>query len=134
MDAQFSFDVDRSRCLVRISMSGLFTPADIEAFLAARRKAHAALGCAPNSHMTLNDVRGMKIQHQNVVEAFRNMLSAPEYKSRRLAFVISPSLTMSQLMRAFASRDARCFETISEAEHWLFADQAEQSLRRTATR
>ena len=124
MDAHYTFEIDRARSLVRITMSGLFTLADIEAFLRDREKAHAELGCAPNRHLTLNDLRGMKIQHQEVVTAFRDMLAAPEHRSRRLAFVAGTTLAKSQLMRALSGRDARCFEDVASAEKWLFAADA----------
>ena len=97
-------------------MAGLFTATDIAGFLEARRKAHAELGCAPNRHLTLNDVRQMKIQTQDMVAEFRVMLSDPAYKSRRLAFVAAPTLARGQLLRALQERDARCFETIEAAE------------------
>jgi len=100
-------------------MGGLFTLADIEGFLAARSEAHAKLRCAPNRHLTLNDLRDMKIQHQEVVAAFREMLAAPDYRSRRLAFVAGPTLAKSQLMRALSGRDARCFDDPASAEAWL---------------
>ena len=122
MDASFSFEIDRSRDLVRITMAGLFTARDIAAFLEARRKAHEELGCAPNQHLTLNDVRRMKIQTQDMVAAFRDMLSDPAYRSRRLAFVAAPTLARGQLQRALQERDARCFDTIEAAEAWLFAE------------
>lgn len=124
MDAHYTFEIDRARSLVRINMSGLFSLADIEAFLADRAKAHAELRCLPNQHLTLNDVRGMKIQHQEVVAAFQAMLAAPEYRSRRLAFVAGPTLAKSQLMRALSGRDAQCFEDVASAERWLFAPAA----------
>ena len=127
MDASFSFEVDRSRDLIRIQMSGLFTPADIAAFLEARRRAHAELGCAPNAHATLNDVRAMKIQPQDIVAAFRDMLADPAYRSRRLAFVAAPTLARGQLLRALEDRDARCFDTVEEAEAWLFAEDRSEA-------
>lgn len=123
MAGKFSFKTDRVRGLVRITMSGLYTLADVEAFLRAREKAHAALGCGPNQHLTLNDLRGMKIQSQEIVAAFRDMLADPEHRSRRLAFVAGPTLARSQLMRALQSRDARCFEDIATAEAWLLAEE-----------
>jgi hypothetical protein len=122
MNASYSFEVDRARDLVRIRMSGLFTPDDIAAFLDARQRAHAQLGCGPNQHLTLNDVRQMKIQPQDIVAAFRYMLSQPAFRSRRLAFVAAPTLARGQLLRALQDREARCFETVEEAEAWLFAE------------
>ena len=130
MSAIFSFDIDKARGLVRITMAGLFTPADIRNFLAARRDAHVALGCAPNMHVTLNDVRGMKIQPQDSVAGFQEMLAAPEYRSRRLAFVAARTLARSQLMRALSSREARCFEDVAHAEAWLFAEERDVAPRR----
>ena len=136
MNASFSFQTDRALDLVRIQMSGLFTSDDIAAFLEARRRAHAELRCGPNQHLTLNDVRGMKIQLQDAVSAFRLMLSDPAYRSRRLAFVASQTLARSQLMRALADReDARCFDSVEEAEAWLLGDgSAAMPLRRAAGR
>lgn len=137
MNASFSFDVDPMRDLVRIQMAGLFTAADIAAFLEARRRAHAGLRCAPNEHVTLNDLRGMKIQSQEAVAAFRLMLSDPAFRSRRLAFVASQTLARSQLMRALDGREARCFDSVGEAEAWLFGaatEAVEAPLRRYASR
>jgi hypothetical protein len=132
MDDKFSFRIDRSRKLIRIAMAGLYTLDDVDAFLEARRDAHAALACAPNAHVTLNDLRGMKIQPQEVVAAFRELLAVPEFPSRRLAFVAGPTLARSQLMRALNGRDARCFGDPAEAEAWLFAEAVETAPLRRA--
>lgn len=123
MNANFSFRVDPAQDLVRIQMAGLFTHADISAFLEARRRAHDELRCAPNRHLTLNDLRGMKIQSQEGVAAFRDLLADPAYRSRRLAFVAAPTLARSQLMRALDGRDARCFDDPEEAEAWLLREE-----------
>lgn len=106
-------------------MAGFFTQDDILAFLAARRDAHAKLRCRANRHVTLNDVRDMKIQSQEMVDAFRAVLADPLYRSRRLAFVVGPTLARTQLMRALEARNARCFEDVWTAEAWLQLDSAE---------
>lgn len=125
MPARFSFTLDRRRGLVGIVMTGLFAPEDVARFLEARREAHRALGCAPNMHLTLNDVRAMKIQPQQTVAAFHELLSDPAHRSRRLAFVASQTLARSQLMRALAGRNSRCFEEIEAAEAWLLEGEPE---------
>ena len=130
MTARFSFEVDPERDLVRISMGGFFRPADIAAFVEARRVAHQALRCGPNQHLTINDIRQMSIQSQDVVDAFQAMLAAPDYRSRRLAFVVGYTLARAQVIRALESRTARCFEDPAEAEAWLLADEEEAPLRR----
>ncbi len=134
MIAEFSIAIDPARDLVRIEMSGLFEPEDIRRFLHERAVAHRRLACGPNRHLTLNDLRNMKIQPQHSVVAFRDMLADPVYRSRKLAFVASPTLARSQLMRALNGREAKCFEDVASAETWLFADGLETigSLQRTA--
>ena len=131
MSAKFTFEVEPERDLVRISMGGFFRAADIEDFIEARRVAHQALRCAPNAHLTINDLRGMSIQSNDMVDAFKGMLAAPEYRSRRLAFIVGYTLARAQAIRALESRDARWFEDPAKAEAWLFADdEAEMPLRR----
>jgi len=120
MDAHFIVRADPARDLIRIEMSGFFTEADLQAFCAARAAEHARLTCAPNQHLTLNDVTKMKVQSQTMVAAFQSLLADPSYRSRRLAFVVDRTLARSQLMRALNGRDARCFENLADAEKWLF--------------
>jgi hypothetical protein len=122
MHPRFSFEVDRPRDLVRIVLSGLFMPKDVSAFFEARRKAHAELACAPGQHVTLTDLRAMKILPQDTVGAFGALLTDPQSRARRLAFVTAPTLVRSQLTRALAGRDGRCFTDSAEAEAWLMAE------------
>jgi len=127
MSANFHIEADPTRDLVRIRLSGFFTMDDVEGFLEARRMAHARLLCGRNRHLTINDVTGMKIQSQEIVAAFREMLSAPDYQSRRLAFVTGPTLARSQLMRTLVNRNARCFDDQAAAEAWLFSQDIEEA-------
>jgi hypothetical protein len=131
MKAEFSLEVDPQRDLVRIRMAGFFRKGDIADFIEARRAAHQMLDCAPNAHLTINDIRGMDIQAHDIVDSFREMLAAPEYRSRRLAFIVGNTLARSQAIRAIESRAARWFTDPAMAEAWLFADElAEMPLRR----
>jgi len=114
-------------------MAGFFRPADIASFLAARKVAHEKLGCARNAHVTINDIRGMDIQAHDIVDAFREMLAAPDYRSRRLAFVVANTLARSQAIRALENREARWFTDQGQAEAWLLADDGDEApLRRAA--
>ncbi|UZK65556.1 hypothetical protein [Sphingomonas sp. M1-B02] len=132
MSAEFSITVDPSVDLVRMQMGGLFAPEDIQDFLEMRRRAHAELRCAPNQHLTLNDLRAMKIQPQESVARFQEVLADPVYRSRRLAFVIGRTLARSQLLRALCGRGAYCFDTVADAEAWLFAEKGAPPLRQSA--
>lgn len=133
MSATFSIHAEPDRDLVRITMGGLFSPEDIADFYKAREAAHARLTCGPNQHFTITDLREMKIQPQDSVAGFQRLLGAPEYRSRRLAFVIGRTLARSQLQRALTGRgaDTRCFDTVEEAEAWLFDRNAIGGLRAT---
>ena len=126
MSAEFSIEAEPQRDLIRIRMGGFFAPADIAAFLEARTAAHRELRCGPNQHMTINDIRDMKIQSQEVVDMFRDLLAAPAYRSRRLAFIVSPTLARTQLARTITGRNAQCFEDFWSAESWLFAPDTEE--------
>lgn len=121
MTAHFTVQADPARDLIRIRMSGFFGEADIRDFYAARAVEHARLTCGPNQHLTLNDLRGMKVQAQDIVAAFQSLLADPTHRSRRLAFVVSRTLARSQLVRALDGRDARCFEDVATAEQWLLS-------------
>ena len=127
MSAEYSISVEPARDLVRIRMSGFFTADDIAGFLAARDEAHSQLRCGPNEHLTLNDLRDMKIQARDIVDSFRDMLAAPQYRSRRLAFVMGPTLARTQLFRALDRRFARCFEDPWTAEAWLLTGEEQQA-------
>ena len=130
MNDRFSISVDRRRGLVKIAMNGFFNADDLDAFVDARRAAHAALGWPRTSHFTLNDVSEMKIQAQDIVDRFQRVLADPEYRSKRLAFLVKPTLARLQLERALAGRsDTRCFEDQEEAETWLFEEET-PALRR----
>ncbi|MBA3836873.1 MAG: hypothetical protein H2054_02420 [Sphingomonas sp.] len=132
MSANFSFDVDARRNLVLITLGGFFSRADVDAFLAAREVAHARLRCGPNEHVTLADVRAMKIQAQDIVVAWGDVLSGSAYRSRRLAFVQASSLARLQLKRAAAMRDVGYFTSMADAEAWLFEEEHAIPERRSA--
>ena len=133
MNDKFSIEADRAHGLVRIRMSGLFTLDDVRDFYETRRRVHAALGLPKNEHLTLNDVRDLKILPQQTLAAFCDMLADPDFHSRRLAFVVGPTLVRGQVVRALDGRtNARCFGEVEEAEAWLLAEPpaAAQPLRR----
>jgi hypothetical protein len=131
MEPYFVIDVDVQRDLVLIRMGGFFGPEAIAQFTKARNAAHARLQCAPNAHMTLNDVSDMSIQSQEMVTSFQTLLADPTHRSRKLAFVHASTLARMQLQRAAASRNVAYFRTAEEAEAWLF-DEQEQVEPRSA--
>ena len=122
MSQKFTFALDRDRGVVRISMHGFYGLRDVQAFFDARRRAHAELGLPQGAHMTLNDLRGMQIQSQEVIQAFQQGLAVPEEKARKLAIVVDAAMARGQANRAINSADTRYFTDVEAAEAWLFAD------------
>ena len=123
MSDKFTFTLDRPRGLVRISMDGFYGLEDVAAFFDARREALAELGLPRNAHVTLNDLRGMKIQAQEVIQAFQAGLAVPEEKARKLAIVVDAAMARGQANRAINSADTHYFTDVESAEAWLFADE-----------
>ncbi len=113
-------------------MSGFFLHDDVCRFLEARREAHEALGWPANAHVTLNDIRGMAPQPHEIVDAFHEVLMSAEFRSRRLAFVASQTVVRSQVLRALANREARCFTDSATAEAWLFESDTDTAHLRRA--
>jgi len=132
MSAAYTFDLDPSRHCIRLRMSGFFSLEELPGFLDTRRAVHARLTCTPNSHVTLADIREMKIQSQDMVEGFGRVLGDASFHARRLAFVISPGLLRTQLVRAVGRReDVRCFDSVRAAEAWLFTANIEMPIRKS---
>lgn len=127
MQAKFTFRIDRGRGLVRIAMHGFYEIGDVAAFFDARRTAHAELGLPPNRHLTINDLRGMSIQKQEVIEAFQKGLAVPEEKARKLAIIVDAAMAKGQASRAINADDTRFFTDVAEAEAWLFADEEDRA-------
>ena len=75
----------------------------------------------------------MAAQPHSTVDTFAEMLADPEYRSRRLAFVVAPYLARTQVLRALTNRAGKCFTDPVAAEEWLLAeDQEIAPLRRAA--
>lgn len=132
MTDKFTFTLDRARGLVRISMQGFYTVEDVAAFLDARREALAALGLPRNAHLTLNDLRAMKVQPQDVIQAFQKGLAVPEEKARKLAIIVDAAMARGQANRAINSADTRYFTDLESAEAWLFEAEPLAEERRRA--
>ncbi|QIG81207.1 hypothetical protein [Stakelama tenebrarum] len=121
-------DIDMSRNLLKLSLGGFYAPEDVARLAGARAEALVKLGCPPNRHLTLADVREMKIQPPETVVAFATMMDDNRYRSRKMAFVCPPSLARMQLMRVAQHRVARLFVEPGAAERWLFSDDESDTL------
>lgn len=122
MNANYSFDVDRARCVVRIKLGGFFGTADVACFSAQLERAQRLLPPTRARHVTLCDISECRIQLQEVVDGFRKLLENPQLMSRRIAFVTGASPAKMQIRRLITRDSARAFDTAAAAERWLLAD------------
>lgn len=120
MSAHFTVVPDFGRRLLDVTMSGFFTPDDVARYAAAVDAATTAIGGAPATQVMINDISGMNIQGQEIVDRFRAFVANPRYQGRRVAFIVAGSLARHQLVRIIGSRTVQLFGSRTEAEAWLF--------------
>ncbi len=119
MQARFNIDVEPWVGLITITLSGFFYPEDAARYVAARNSAQTKLRTQPNEHVTLVDLRNVRIQLQDSVTLFRQTMTDPAARSRRLALVTAGGLSKLQVQRAAAGRGASFFTCFDEARRWL---------------
>lgn len=122
----FSIKTDAPRKLVRITISGMVTVEEVQQFRQQERAAVTAMGCRLGDHLALADLTGCGLQLQQVVAAFQQVIEA-RGQARRLALVTGDSVVRMQARRVINRPDAALFETIAEAEAWLFRPIDEES-------
>jgi hypothetical protein len=120
MAPEIEVNVDPALDLVFVRLAGFFGPDDVARFVKVRNEAHYRLRCEQNQHLTLADIRDIKVQAQDIVALFGTVLSSPAHQSRKLAFVTASTLSRSQVRRAAEGRGARFFPDERSARDWLF--------------
>lgn len=119
MDASFDIVADPARDLIRLTMRGFFAEPDIVRMRASLLHALTELHCAPNQHKTLCDIREMKIQSQESVTLFQQLVGSETVRSRFLAFVTSATLARLQARRLTSREGVQFFSNLEEASDWL---------------
>ncbi len=105
---------------LRFTLTGFFDSGSFAGFVEEREQAFAKLTCAPNAHLTLVDLRECHLQPQVLTAAFQTLMSQPEKRSRRMAFVFGGSPARMQVRRIVAERDdIGFFIDESAAMAWL---------------
>jgi hypothetical protein len=121
VDGWYTIDADNEACLLRLVMGGFFKQALIGRLAAEVRAAVSQMRCELNEHTTLCDIKAMKIQSQEMVLAFQQLVGSAAIKSRRLAFVTGSTLARLQAQRLTDRPDVAFFKDTEEAETWLRA-------------
>ena len=123
MNASFHFAVSADGKLLRVTLAGFFSSADVARFAVALNAAQRTLRSASNQHVTCVDIREMQIQSQESVAAFQKVLAIPARKGKAIAFVVSQSLARMQAQRVANGREANFFASVGEATMWLVDQQ-----------
>ena len=117
--------VDRSSGIVRMQLSGFWSHDNFEGFKREVIKAVANLGIAPGEHMILIDLREATLQTQALISDAQAFMAGAENKARRVAFVVASALSRMQTKRLAIRPGIALFETIENAEKWLFDEAME---------
>lgn len=113
---------DPARKAVIAHMSGFLTTEDVESFARKEQEAVESMGLGSGQFYLLIDTSEAIIQPQDVVAAFQHLVQNAVYKAARIAVARHGSLTKMQTERILRVRgDAAVFETLAEAEEWLFS-------------
>ena len=112
---------DSGKKLVRAVMGGLLTVTDVERFSREEQEAVRAMGLASGEFFLLVETRGNVVQSKEVVAAFQHLMLHSPLKAKRIATVRAGALSTLQTRRIAAVRkSARVFETVEDAQAWLF--------------
>lgn len=101
-------------------LSGFFDVRMIQDLARDVGAAFRKLRCGPNEHVSLINVSECALQSQDAFAAFQELLARPEWKGRRVGFVLANPLARMQVRRLIADRpEAEMFETEEAALAWI---------------
>jgi hypothetical protein len=114
--------VDHARKTVIARMSGFLSTEEVKAFARKEEEAVESMDLGSGQFYLLIDTSEAIIQPQDVVAAFQHLVQNAVYKAARIAVARHGSLTKMQTERILRVRgDTAVFETLAEAEEWLFS-------------
>jgi hypothetical protein len=127
----FEVKTNHSKRLIHLRMSGVLAIDEAHACAAAKEAAVESLG-PPYVHSTLVDIRGLRLQPQEIFAIFTNFVTTTKHKSRKIAIVAGEGTARMQFRRvaerAPLRADMRIFTGADEARAWL-EDGAEKPLQ-----
>ena len=109
-----------ARKLVRATMGGLLTVAEVEQFSAEEQAAVREMGLGSGEFDLLVETLSNVVQTPEVMQAFAELLAHSPLKARKIATVRHGALTRMQSRRIGHVRsNYEVFATVEEAESWL---------------
>ncbi|WP_374943956.1 hypothetical protein [Sphingomonas sp.] len=118
--APFDVAFDRSARLLRWTMRGFWTMADVAAFAGAMRAAIGHLGAPPHRSDGLCDSREFPVQSGPVSAALGEIdRIGSATRQGRFAIVVGSTMNKLQAERTLKGEGVRVFLSMQEAEAWL---------------
>lgn len=112
---------DPSRRLVRALMSGFLTVEEVHQFSRDEQAAVREMGLGSGEFLLLIIAQTDVVQTQEVMAAFQELIVTSTFKAARIATVRSGALARMQTRRVTSIRDdTAVFESVADAERWLF--------------
>jgi hypothetical protein len=116
----FTITTEPKRWLVRLKFSGQLTLDDVGEFYRQEEAAIKRMGCPLGFDLVIIDATECPLQLQDIVSAFQKTMSSPR-RAKRVAVVTGRSLARMQARRLLQRDEVAMFDTIEEAEEWLFS-------------
>jgi len=105
-----------------LKLAGMLSEADVTELYRQEHAAIQAMNCRLGDHLLLIDSTENVLQTQAVIEAFKRQIARPS-RAKRIAVVTGQSLSRMQARRLLLEQPGNVFETMAEAEAWLFDEQ-----------
>jgi hypothetical protein len=122
----FTITTEPARKLVRIKVSGMLNVSDVAELYRQEHQAIKAMGCPLGEQVVIVDLTECPLQLQNIVSAFQESMTS-NAKGRAVALVTGSSLARMQARRIMRREGSAMFETMADAEVWLFSPDLNQA-------
>ncbi|MDE0932004.1 MAG: hypothetical protein OSA47_00160 [Novosphingopyxis baekryungensis] len=121
----FALSVEPTRRLISITLPSNIDPAIAREIGAAKARAADQLGDIERGHVTLFDVRALRVQPQSIMQMFADFVRDTPRKSLKVAILVGEGTSRMQFRRlaeAEAIReDLKLFTERTSAVDWLLA-------------
>lgn len=113
----YDIQVDRKYAVINVTLSGLMTSQEVDAYIADLKKGFVSNGL--RTYAMVIDVSACPIQSQDVIARMGEHMAAMP-KAHALAVVTGSSLAKMQIRRLFKQSYARIVSTVAEGRSWVY--------------
>lgn len=116
----YDIQVDRKCAVINVTLSGLMTSQEVDAYIADLKKGFVSNGL--RTYAMVIDVSACPIQPQDVIARMGEHMAAMP-KAHALAVVTGSSLAKMQIRRLFKQSYARIVSTVAEGRSWVYSGE-----------